>query len=184
MHLHLTQHLGIRSGIRSVIRSVMTVLLLIATLSLVACGPSGPPILATARIVDAPLAYVSEEAIAIRFEVEVDNPYPSLLPLREVAWEVVSPTQPRGFVIAGRKRLPESEFVDNEARKRIILPIVIDYAELVDFSTLTWRDRVPYTAKINIESSIRGLGPVTFPLIHQSYLPNPIAPPPGESRTY
>ena len=126
----------------------------------------------SARIMDAGLRGLSLQGASIMFDVEVSNPYPAGLPLRELSYALTSD---------GKKlldgRVQQNGTIPARGRQVIQLPANLQFATLPDaLKSVKPGSVIPYTADFSIGVDAPVLGPLAIALTHRGELPIPAVP--------
>jgi len=126
----------------------------------------------TARVTGASIRDIRADAIALDFEIEVQNPYDVPLPLASMDYSLAS---------AGSRFLDGdaalSTSVPAKGSKSVTLPVQIRPADLLSaVSGVRPGQVVPYEAVLGLSVDAPGVGPLTLPLRRTGDLPVPAVP--------
>ncbi len=124
----------------------------------------------TARMVSLRLQQVKLGYAILLFDVEIDNPYPSSLPLVGLSYSLTS----GGGTFITATPIHQASVLPN-SRQIVVLPDEVIYARLLRALNSKPGSTIPYRARIWLQVDVPNLGPVEVPLRHEGQLalPNP-----------
>jgi len=124
----------------------------------------------TARIVDLKFQDVQLNYITLRFEIEVDNPYPADLPLLRLSYSLTS----RGYTFLTATTAQSIAIAPN-SKESVSLPDDVIYMRLLRSLNSIPGATIPYKAQLQLWVDAPDLGLIKLPLRHEGSITLPEA---------
>lgn len=126
----------------------------------------------TAKITGVKFSEVSAQALTLLFDVNVQNPYPTQLPLLDLDYKLASGTN---TFLTGAA--PINGSVPANGAKTVQLPARVNFSDALNILTnLKPGDVVAYAAELGLSVNAPGVGALRLPLSKQGEFPIPTVP--------
>lgn len=106
------------------------------------------------------------------FDVEIENPYPVVLPLTNLDYALSTNENP---LLSGEAKL--AGFIDAKSSKEVALPVTIGYLDVAKaFRGIRPGSQIPYKADLGMSVDTPALGTITLPMTKKGQLDVPTIP--------